>query len=41
MAALPDEIQLQYKLKQGRPPAGVELKLTDDEGVRQPHDGTT
>jgi len=41
VAALPDEIQLQYKLKQGRPPAGVELKLTDDEGVRQPHDGTT
>jgi fatty-acyl-CoA synthase len=41
VAALPAEQQLQYKLKQGRPPAGVELKLTDDAGRRQPYDGTT
>jgi len=41
VAALSAEAQLQYKLKQGRPPAGIELKLTDDAGNRQPHDGTT
>jgi fatty-acyl-CoA synthase len=41
VAAMPAEEQLRYKLKQGRPPAGTELKLTDDEGRRQPHDGTT
>jgi fatty-acyl-CoA synthase len=41
VAAMPAEQQLQYKLKQGRPPAGIELKLTDDAGNRQPHDGTT
>ena len=41
VASLPAEQQLQYKLKQGRPPPGVELKLTDDAGHRQPHDGTT
>ena len=41
VAALPAERQLQYKLKQGRPPMGVELKLTDDDGKRLPHDGAT
>jgi fatty-acyl-CoA synthase len=41
VAALSEEEQLQYKLKQGRPPAGVELKLTNDAGARQPNDGTT
>jgi len=41
VAAMPAEEQLRYKLKQGRPPAGTELKLTDDEGRRQPHDGAT
>ena len=41
VAALPAEQQLQYKLKQGRPPAGVELKLTDDAGNRLPYDGAT
>jgi fatty-acyl-CoA synthase len=41
VAALSAEQQLQYKLKQGRPPAGVELKLTDDAGARQPYDGTS
>ena len=39
--ALPPGRQLQYKLKQGRAPAGIELKLVDDEGRRQPHDGAT
>jgi fatty-acyl-CoA synthase len=33
--------QVRFKLKQGRPPVGVQLKLTDDEGARLPHDGTT
>jgi fatty-acyl-CoA synthase len=41
VAAMGEEAQLQYKLKQGRPPAGIELKLTDDEGGTQPHDGAT
>jgi fatty-acyl-CoA synthase len=41
IAAMPYEEQLKYRLKQGRAPAGVELKLTDDEGARLPHDGTT
>ena len=41
VAAMPYEQQLQYRLKQGRPPAGVELKLVDDEDKRLPHDGTT
>jgi fatty-acyl-CoA synthase len=41
VAAMSDEDQLKYKLKQGRPPLGVELKLTDDEGLRRPHDGST
>jgi fatty-acyl-CoA synthase len=41
VAAMPAEQQLQYKLKQGRPPAGIELKLTDDDGKTQPHDGAT
>jgi len=31
--------QMVYRLKQGRPPVGVDLKIVDDEGVRQPHDG--
>src|SRR5215217_2505301 len=31
--------QMAYRLKQGRPPVGVDLKIVDDEGVRQPHDG--
>ncbi len=41
IAAMSDEEQLKFKLKQGRPPLGIELKLTDDEGVNLPHDGTT
>jgi fatty-acyl-CoA synthase len=41
VAAMSAEAQLQFKLKQGHPPAGVDLKLTDDAGARLPHDGTT
>jgi fatty-acyl-CoA synthase len=41
IAALPFEAQVPFKLKQGRPPLGVQLKLTDDAGARQPHDGST
>jgi fatty-acyl-CoA synthase len=36
---LPYDQQMPYRLKQGRPPLGVELKLTDDAGKRLPHDG--
>jgi fatty-acyl-CoA synthase len=35
------ETQLRYKLKQGRAPVGVEMKLVDDAGQRLPHDGAT
>jgi fatty-acyl-CoA synthase len=41
LAKLPFDEQLAFRLKQGRPPAGVELKLTDDDDKRQPHDGKT
>ena len=41
IAALSHEEQIAFKLKQGRPCCGVELKLTDDEGARLPHDGKT
>jgi fatty-acyl-CoA synthase len=41
VAASDPETQLRYKLKQGRPPIGVEMKLTDDAGKRLPHDGAT
>jgi len=41
IAAADPETQLRYKLKQGRPPIGVEMKLVDDAGNRLPHDGTT
>ncbi len=36
---LPYDQQMPYRLKQGRPPLGVELRLTDDEGKVLPHDG--
>jgi len=39
LAALPYDQQMPYRLKQGRPPLGVELKLTNDAGERLPHDG--
>ncbi len=35
------ESQLRFKLKQGRPPLGIEMKLVDDAEKRLPHDGTT
>ncbi|MEO0983435.1 MAG: long-chain-fatty-acid--CoA ligase [Pseudomonadota bacterium] len=37
----PLEDQIQYKLKQGRPPFGVELKIVNDEGAEQPRDAAT
>ena len=41
VAALPYDEQMAYKLKQGRPPLGIDLKLTDDEGHELPHDART
>ncbi|NEX91472.1 long-chain-fatty-acid--CoA ligase [Caulobacter sp. 17J65-9] len=41
IASLPFEQQMPIRLKQGRPPLGVELKLTDDAGKKLPHDGKT
>ena len=39
MADLPAEEQLGYKLKQGRPPYTVEMKILDDDGRELPRDG--
>jgi fatty-acyl-CoA synthase len=39
IAALPFDQQIPYKLKQGRPPVGIQLKLTDEAGKPVPHDG--
>jgi fatty-acyl-CoA synthase len=39
VAALDAEAQLAYNLKQGRVPFGVDMKITDEEGRRVPHDG--
>jgi len=41
IAGMDAEAQLQFKLKQGRPPLGLEMKLTDDAGAVLPNDGTT
>jgi fatty-acyl-CoA synthase len=41
IAGLSYDERLAYQLKQGRPPLGIDLKLTDDAGARQPHDGRT
>ena len=35
------ETKIQHKLKQGRPPFGVELKLVDDDHAEVPRDGET
>jgi fatty-acyl-CoA synthase len=35
------ETQIKTKLKQGRTPFTVEMKVVDDAGVRKPHDGKT
>ncbi|HXN68846.1 MAG TPA: long-chain fatty acid--CoA ligase, partial [Bradyrhizobium sp.] len=40
-AALTGEAQLDVKMKQGHPPFGVEMKITDDEGKDLPWDGKT
>ncbi|MGH6993426.1 MAG: AMP-binding protein, partial [Caulobacteraceae bacterium] len=39
VASLPFADQIPYRVKQGRAPLGIELKLTDDEGLPRPHDG--
>jgi fatty-acyl-CoA synthase len=39
VAALGEEEQLAYKLRQGRVPFMVDMKITDEAGHRQPHDG--
>jgi fatty-acyl-CoA synthase len=36
---LDHDAQLTARLKQGRPPFGVQLKIVDDDGRAQPHDG--
>jgi fatty-acyl-CoA synthase len=41
LAGLDAEQRLAYNLKQGRVPFGVDMKITDDDGRRLPHDGTT
>ena len=41
IAAMSDEEQLRFKLKQGRPPLGIHLRLTDEAGHELPHDGKT
>ena len=38
---LTDEEKIGWKLKQGRPLAGIDLKLVDDGGAALPHDGRT
>ena len=37
--ALDPQAQLAVKIKQGRPVYGVEMKIVDDQGRAQPHDG--
>lgn len=39
VAALPAEDQLRYKLTQGRVPLGVDIRITDQQGAVQLHDG--
>ena len=39
MAELPEDEQMKAKLKQGRPPYTVEMKILDDEGNELPRDG--
>jgi len=41
LAALPFEDQLKWRVKQGTPPLGVELKLKNYAGQEMPHDGST
>ncbi|WP_084395615.1 long-chain-fatty-acid--CoA ligase [Henriciella aquimarina] len=37
----PHDKQIEFKLKQGRPPFGVELRIVDDNGNELPRDGET
>ena len=39
LAALPYDEQMKWRVKQGTPPLGVELKLKDYDGKEIPHDG--
>ena len=39
IAALSFDEQIPTRLKQGRPPVGIELKLTEEDGAAVPHDG--
>ena len=41
VSALPYDAQMPYRLKQGRAPLGVEMKLANDAGEPLPFDGTT
>jgi fatty-acyl-CoA synthase len=41
IAAMSREDQLKYRLKQGRPPCTLDLRLVDDEGRELPRDGET
>jgi fatty-acyl-CoA synthase len=41
VSAMSYDEQMPYRLKQGRTPLGVEMKLTSDEGALLPHDGKT
>jgi fatty-acyl-CoA synthase len=41
IAGLSYDEQMAYKLKQGRPPLGIDMTLTDDAGAELPHDGKT
>ena len=40
VAQLEGEAQLQYRLSQGRVPFGVDMRIVDDTGALQPHDGS-
>ena len=40
-ASLSGEAKLDIQMKQGHPPFGVEMKITDDNGRRLPWDGKT
>src|SRR3546814_20000517 len=41
VAAMPEDEQMAYKLKQGRLLCGLDMKLVDDNGNRLPQDGRT
>lgn len=41
MKNMPLEARYQLQQKQGRPVFGVQMKIVDDNGMSQPHDGTT